>query len=94
MDEETIRMIEEVSVEAAYRRADVSKPADCQALVNFTIERFGKLDILLKNAGIGSRQNPTADYSIEGWNKLLSINLSGVFYCMKYELPTMLQTRG
>jgi NAD(P)-dependent dehydrogenase (short-subunit alcohol dehydrogenase family) len=63
-------------------------------LVDFTLERYGKLDIAFNNAGIGGEANPTADYSVEGWNKLLSINLSGVFYCMKYELPAMLQTGG
>lgn len=77
---------------AAFIRADVSNPAECESLVKGTVQKFGRLDISCNNAGIGGEQNNTADYSIEGWQKVISINLSSVFYCMKYQLPAMVQS--
>lgn len=92
--QETVEMIKDAGGEATFIQADVSDPGDCQALVNLAVERYGRLDIAFNNAGIGGEQNPTADYSVEGWQKLIGINLSGVFYCMKYEIPAMLQSGG
>ncbi|HEX5045334.1 MAG TPA: SDR family oxidoreductase [Candidatus Polarisedimenticolaceae bacterium] len=71
-------------------RADVARPGDCERLVAAALARFGRLDIACNNAGIGGEANLTADYSLEGWEKVLAVNLSGVFYCMKYELGAML----
>ena len=92
--EETVRLIEAAGGEATFIRADVSNSEDCQALVNSTTERFGRLDIAFNNAGIGGESNLTADYSVAGWNNLIGINLSGVFYCMKYEIPAILRSGG
>ena len=92
--EETVEMIKSDGGEAVLIRADVSRPEDCERLVQSTVEQFGRLDFACNNAGIAGEQNPTADYSIEGWQKLISINLSGVFYCMKYEIPAMLENSG
>lgn len=89
---ETVEMIKSDGGEAMFIETDVSRPEDCESLVQSTVDEFGRLDIACNNAGIGGEQNPTADYSIEGWQKLISINLSGVFYCMKYEIPAMLET--
>jgi NAD(P)-dependent dehydrogenase (short-subunit alcohol dehydrogenase family) len=91
---ETVRRIENAGGEAIFVRADVSKPEDCKNLVRQAVDRFGRLDIAVNNAGIGGEQNPTADYSLEGWRKVIDINLSGVFYCMKYQIPAMLQGGG
>jgi len=63
-------------------------------MVEAALEKFGRLDYACNNAGIGGENNPTADYSLEGWQQIIAINLSGVFYCMKYEIPAMLQTGG
>ncbi|HLO17192.1 MAG TPA: SDR family oxidoreductase [Anaerolineales bacterium] len=92
--QETVRAIQEGKGEATFIRADVSNPSDCQALVNSTLENYGRLDIAFNNAGIGGEANLTADYTIEGWQKVIGINLSGVFYCMKYEIPAMLKSGG
>lgn len=92
--QETVRLVTQAGGEAFFFRTDVSQPEDCQALVATTLERYGRLDFACNNAGIGGEQNLTADYSIEGWQKSIAINLSGVFYCMKYQIPAMLQTGG
>lgn len=90
----TVDLIREMGGEAAFIRADVSNPEDCKSLVVKTVQQYGRLDYACNNAGIGGEQNLTADYSVEGWQKVISINLSGVFYCMKYEIPEMLRSGG
>lgn len=80
--------------QAIFVKTDVSNPEDCQRLVQAALERFGRLDYACNNAGIGGEVNQTADYSIEGWEKVIGINLSAVFYCMKYEIPAMLKSGG
>lgn len=74
---------------AIFIKADVSKPADCENLIKKTMESFGSVDIAFNNAGIGGESNAVADMSIEGWNKIIAVNLNSVFYCMKYELLHM-----
>jgi NAD(P)-dependent dehydrogenase (short-subunit alcohol dehydrogenase family) len=59
-----------------------------------SMDKYGRLDFACNNAGIGGDQNPTADYSLEAWDKAIAVNLSGVFYCMKYEIPAMLKNGG
>ncbi len=73
---------------------DVSKPEECERMVQLALDKYGRLDCACNNAGIGGESNLTADYSIEGWQHILSVNLSGVFYCMKYEIPAMLDSGG
>ncbi|NPV67327.1 MAG: SDR family oxidoreductase [Anaerolineae bacterium] len=92
--QETVRLIKTAGGEAMFVRADVSDPAQCEALVNKTLEAYGRLDYACNNAGIAGESNPTAAQSIEGWQRVIAINLSGVFYCMKYEIPAMLRGGG
>lgn len=75
-------------------KTDVSNPTDCEALVRRTIEKYGRPDYASNNAGFGGEQNLTAAYSLEGWQKVIGINLSGVFYILKYEIPVMLDNGG
>jgi NAD(P)-dependent dehydrogenase (short-subunit alcohol dehydrogenase family) len=63
-------------------------------MVAAALEKYGQLDIAFNNAGIGGEANQTADYSLSGWQTVISINLSGVFYCMKYEIPAILNSGG
>jgi len=79
---------------AIFVKADVSSHSDCRSLVEQTVKHFGRLDFACNNAGVGGESNPVAEYSIEGWNKVIAINLSSVFYCMKYEIKAMLETGG
>jgi NAD(P)-dependent dehydrogenase (short-subunit alcohol dehydrogenase family) len=92
--DETVRAVQELGGRASFVRTDVSNPSDCQAMVDSTLETYGRLDCAFNNAGIGGEANLTADYSIEGWQKVIAINLSGVFYCMKYEIPAILKAGG
>ncbi len=92
--EETVERIHEAGGEAAFVCADVSDPEQCAELVRRAKETFGRLDVACNNAGVGGEANRTADYSVEGWEKVIAINLSGVFYCMKYEIPAMLEAGG
>ncbi|MGM9510546.1 SDR family NAD(P)-dependent oxidoreductase [Larkinella sp. GY13] len=76
---------------ARFFKADVGDPAQCEALVSETVSAFGGLDMACNNAGIGGELNLTADYSLEGWQKIINVNLNSVFYCLKYELEAMLK---
>lgn len=76
---------------ARFYRADVGDPIQCQQLVQETVSAFGSLNMAFNNAGIGGELHQTADYSIEGWQHIINVNLNSVFYCLKYELEAMLK---
>jgi 3-oxoacyl-[acyl-carrier protein] reductase len=73
-------------------RADVRDPADAQRLVDDTVQRFGGVDVLVNNAGIGKFAN-VADMSLDDWRQIIDTNLSGVFYCSRAAIPAM-KARG
>jgi NAD(P)-dependent dehydrogenase (short-subunit alcohol dehydrogenase family) len=92
--EETVRLIEGKGGEAGFVRADVSREADVEALVAETVRRFGRLDCAFNNAGVPGEQARTADYSAAIWAHVLAVNLTGVWFCMKHEIPRMLAQGG
>ncbi len=92
--QETVQLIQAAGGDAFFVKTDVSNPSDCEELVKKTVEKYGRLDLACNNAGIGGESNLTADYSVNGWQKVIDVNLSGVFYCMKYEIAEMLKTGG
>lgn len=77
--------------EARFYRADVGDAAQCHALVQATVAAFGSLDVACNNAGITGELSLTADYSLEGWQRIINVNLNSVFFCLKYELEVMLK---
>ena len=79
---------------AAFIKCNVADSNDCKKAVQFAKLTFGNLHLAINNAGIGGEAALTGDYTIEGWHKVLDINLNGVFYCMKYEIPEMLVAGG
>ncbi|HVO70503.1 MAG TPA: SDR family oxidoreductase [Aggregatilineaceae bacterium] len=92
--ETTVRLIREHGGKASFVRCDVSKSEDVQALIRQTVRQYGRLDFACNNAGIGGQQAPTAEYGEDAWNRVIGINLTGVFLCTKYEIPEMLKQGG
>ena len=92
--EETVKMIRKSGGEAFFVRADSASAADNEMLVAATMERYGALHIACNNAGIGGPSAPTGAFPVEAWDKVISINLSGVFYGMHYQIPAMLKSGG
>ena len=89
---ETVRMIEEeLGGRALAVKCDVSKVEDVRSALDNTIETFGRLDIAFNNAGIEETIRTTAEVTEEEWNQIIGTNLTGVFLCMKYEIPLMLK---
>jgi NAD(P)-dependent dehydrogenase (short-subunit alcohol dehydrogenase family) len=80
--------------EGFYIKADSSKAEDNEMLVKQTVEKYGGLDIAVNNAGIGGPLAPTGEYPLEGWEKVIAINLSGVFYGLRYQIPAMMKNGG
>ena len=93
--ETTVSRIKESGGEATFVRTDVSKSDEVQALVNKTVETYGRLDFGFNNAGVNRGIGvPTADYKEEDWDIVQSINLKGIWLCMKYEIRQMLKQGG
>jgi NAD(P)-dependent dehydrogenase (short-subunit alcohol dehydrogenase family) len=91
---ETVARIRAAGGEAVFVRADVSKPEENAALVRAAVERYGGLHAAANNAGIAGPVAPTVDYPIDGWDRVISVNLSSVFYGMRAEIAAMLEAGG
>jgi NAD(P)-dependent dehydrogenase (short-subunit alcohol dehydrogenase family) len=79
---------------AAPARCDVTKPAQVEAVVARTIDEFGRVDCAVNNAGIEGARAPLAEYDDAEWMRVINVNLSGVFFCMKHELRAMTRQGG
>jgi NAD(P)-dependent dehydrogenase (short-subunit alcohol dehydrogenase family) len=86
--------IEEAGGAAAVTAGDVADPRAVEAMVTFAEQTYGGLDIAVNNAGIGGAQAPTGEYPLDSWQKVIDINLSGVFYGLRYQIPAMLKRGG
>jgi NAD(P)-dependent dehydrogenase (short-subunit alcohol dehydrogenase family) len=92
--DETLRRIKEAGGEAIFVRTDVSISADVQAVIKATIDKFGRLDVAFNNAGLLPVTAPLVDQTEDDFDKIISVDLKGVFLCMKYEIPEMLKVGG
>src|SRR5215510_9175173 len=92
--QETVRLIQEAGGEATFMQVDVTQAADVAALIAKIIAVYGRLDCAHNNAGIEGAIGPTADCTEDNWDRVISVNLKGVWLCMKYEIPQMLQQDG
>jgi NAD(P)-dependent dehydrogenase (short-subunit alcohol dehydrogenase family) len=80
--------------EAITVRNDVSVASECEAAVAAALKAFGRLDVAVNNAGIGGPAALTGDYPLDGWHQVINVNLNGVFYGMRYQIPAMLNSGG
>jgi NAD(P)-dependent dehydrogenase (short-subunit alcohol dehydrogenase family) len=79
---------------AAGFEIDVASAEQNAAMVAFTQKTFGGLHFAVNNAGIGGPSAPTGEYPLDGWKSVIDINLNGVFYGMRYEIPAILKSGG
>jgi A-factor type gamma-butyrolactone 1'-reductase (1S-forming) len=90
-----VARIEAAGGEGLFIKADVTVRADVEAMVARTVDRFGRLDGAVNNAGItGGIFKPLADYSDEDWHGAIDTNLTGVFLCMRAQIPAILASEG
>lgn len=89
--EETVRLIKESGGEAIFVKTDVTKSAEVKAMVDKAVATFGRLDCAHNNAGIETFLKLTHELSEEEWDKVMNVNLKGVWLCLKYEIPQMLK---
>lgn len=91
---EVVKELQELGTKSIFVRTDVSKEHDIQHLIQATVDEFGGIDILFNNAGVGNSELRIADMSAEEWDRVVDINLKGVFLGMKYAIPHMEQRGG
>jgi NAD(P)-dependent dehydrogenase (short-subunit alcohol dehydrogenase family) len=79
---------------AIFVKTDVADAVQVRNLIETTIETFGRLDYGVNNAGTEGARAPTAEYPLEEWDRVCSVNLTGVYLCMKYQISHMLSHAG
>lgn len=92
--EETVKLIKGSGGEAIFTVTDVSRSSDVQAMVQAAIDNFGGLDCAINNAVVDIGPRPLAEISEDDWQRSIDVNLTGVFFCMKYEIQAMLKRGG
>lgn len=80
--------------DALFVEVDVTQAESVEALVKKATDHYGRLDIMVNNAGIDGEQAPTAESTLENWHNVMSINMDGAFYGMKYGIAAMLESGG
>lgn len=88
---ETVDLVKAAGGEALFVKTDVAKAAEVEALVRKTVEKFGRVDIAFNNAGIEGNWMPIADQPEEDWDKVIDINVKGVWLCLKYQIRQMMK---
>lgn len=92
--EETVNVIKASGGNAVFFQSDVSKPEEVKALVDYTIDTYGRLDGIVNNAGIGLGGTPLHEYSLEEYDNIMSLNLKSVFTSMKYGSEAILKSKS
>ncbi len=89
--QETMELLKAQGADALFEATDVGLVDHHRQLVARTVAHFGRLDVACNNAGVGGALLPTADYPVDAWAQVININLTGVFYGMKHQIPAMLK---
>jgi NAD(P)-dependent dehydrogenase (short-subunit alcohol dehydrogenase family) len=92
--ERTVAAISSASGTAVFQKADISVEADVKALVERAVDGFGRLDYAHNNAGVQGALGATAECSLEDWERVVAVNLTGTWLCMKYEIAHMAADGG
>src|SRR5438445_7306905 len=92
--DETARLIEQLGRRALAIRCDVARAEDVKAALDKAVEAFGRLDFAFNNAGVEQATAALADITEQEWDRVINIDLRGVFLCMKYEIPLMRKFGG
>ena len=92
--EETVALVRAQNTDALFVHADVSRRSAVEALITTAAQMYGRIDFAFNNAGVSGARAMMADYSEESWDRVIGINLKGVWLCMKYELQQMLRQGG
>jgi NAD(P)-dependent dehydrogenase (short-subunit alcohol dehydrogenase family) len=92
--EETVKIIKDKGGEAFFVKGDSSSASDNKRMVEDAVAKYGQLDIACNNAGMGGPAKPTGEYEPEAWDKVIALNLSGVFYACRYQLEQMEKNGG
>lgn len=91
---ETVKMIQDMKGEAIFIQTDVSQATEVADLIEKVIETYGRLDCAHNNAGVLGTSCLMTEYEEEVWERVMNINLKGVWLCMKYEIPQMIKYGG
>jgi NAD(P)-dependent dehydrogenase (short-subunit alcohol dehydrogenase family) len=92
--ERTVRMIREGGGDAESIALDVTDPASVEAAVTATVAAFGALHLAVNSAGVTGTAAPTGEYDPQDWRRVIDVDLTGVFYCLRYEIPALLASGG
>ncbi|PWA11162.1 short-chain dehydrogenase [Pueribacillus theae] len=92
--QETVKLIQDNGGVAEFQKVDVTIPEDIERLVKTTVDSFGKLDIMVNNAGIGHAEAKIPDVPVEDWDRVVDVCMKSVFLGMKYAIPEMLENGG
>ncbi len=92
--EETVAHVKAAGGDAMFRRCDVSRLPDVEALIRAVVDRYGRIDCAFNNAGVSGVVGGTVDCTEENWDRTVAVNLKGVWACMKYEIPALKEAGG
>jgi NAD(P)-dependent dehydrogenase (short-subunit alcohol dehydrogenase family) len=92
--QETVNLVKKAGADSVFIKTDVSKAAEVEALIKQIVDTYGRLDCAHNNAGIEGAVTTTAEYPADMWQRVIDINLKGVWLCMKYQIPQMLKQGG
>jgi NAD(P)-dependent dehydrogenase (short-subunit alcohol dehydrogenase family) len=92
--QETVALVEAAGGQASFVRTDVASTAEVAAMVDHAVATYGGLDCAHNNAGIAAPLAPLADYPDDGWDRTIAVMLTGVYHCLKAEIPAMLARGG